>query len=588
MPPKHAAESPELSRRKKAAFALLALILAAALLEGALALAGVRPMLFERDPYVGFASSSPLFVEQAGADGQVWMETSKRFLEFFNPQRFPKQKAGNTFRIFSMGGSTTYGHPYSDPTSFNGWLREFLAATAPDRKWEAINAGGISYGSYRVARLMEELAQFQPDLFVIYSGHNEFLEKRIYRKITQEPAALRSLGILARKTRTGTVLAKAVEAAVRPRSSEPETVLGDLPQTLLDNALGPTEYRRAEQDREQIFAHYQFNLERMIGLARAAGARVIFVNPASNLRDCSPFKSEFREGLPEDERQRCAALLRKAREEFFANRAAEAMKIADEAAQIDPSYAEAHYVRGRILEKLGRFSDAREALLRARDEDVCALRAPAAIGKILAQVCREKNVPLIDFQAMADSASENGLTSSKLFLDHVHPTVDGYRMIALEILRTMEREKIGPVAIRTEAIGQATKLVHSRIDARANSFALMNLCKTLGWAGKREEAYRAGEQAARLAPDDARVRYEAGLAAQLARRPAEAIEHFQKVLALEPAHPEAHCTLGFLLESQGDLQGALAQYKLALQHGKPETRARDHYNLTNTQAKLAR
>ena len=55
---------------------------------------------------------------------------------------------------------------------------------------EIINTGGISYASYRVARLMEELLAYQPDVFVIYTGHNEFLEKRIYHKRPSLPTGL--------------------------------------------------------------------------------------------------------------------------------------------------------------------------------------------------------------------------------------------------------------------------------------------------------------------------------------------------------------------------------------------------------------
>src|SRR5689334_21763616 len=163
-----------ISLGKKILFALIALVISLGVLEGVLALAGVRPKLYEKDPYVGFSARVPLFVEERGPDGQELMVTARNKLDFFNPQRFPKHKEAGVYRIFSMGGSTTYGHPYSDPTSFNGWLREYLRATAPDRKWEAINAGGISYGSYRVAQLMEEIIQYQPDLFIIYTGHNEF------------------------------------------------------------------------------------------------------------------------------------------------------------------------------------------------------------------------------------------------------------------------------------------------------------------------------------------------------------------------------------------------------------------------------
>jgi hypothetical protein len=53
-----------LSRRKKVAFSAVATLLSLILLEGLLAIFGVRPELSEQDPYVGFSSQVPLFVEQ--------------------------------------------------------------------------------------------------------------------------------------------------------------------------------------------------------------------------------------------------------------------------------------------------------------------------------------------------------------------------------------------------------------------------------------------------------------------------------------------------------------------------------------------
>ena len=93
-----------------------------------------------------------------------------------------------------MGGSTTYGRPFDDATSFCGWLRELLPVADPSRQWELINAGGISYASYRVAALMEELADYQPDVFIVYSGQNEFLERRTYSGIIEMPAPVRGSG----------------------------------------------------------------------------------------------------------------------------------------------------------------------------------------------------------------------------------------------------------------------------------------------------------------------------------------------------------------------------------------------------------
>ena len=41
-------------------------------------------------------------------------------------------------------------------------LRAFLPAVDAERDWEVVNAGGISYASYRVVRLMEALADREP------------------------------------------------------------------------------------------------------------------------------------------------------------------------------------------------------------------------------------------------------------------------------------------------------------------------------------------------------------------------------------------------------------------------------------------
>ena len=163
---------------KKSLFALLTTLAFFLLLEGVLWLAGVEIITAGRDPYVGFADNLPLFVPETDADGPIWMTTAANKREWFNVQRFPREKAPGTRRVFCLGGSTTYGRPYDDTTSFSAWLRELLPSATAETRWEVINAGGISYASYRVAALMEELTPYQPDLFVVYTGHNEFLEER--------------------------------------------------------------------------------------------------------------------------------------------------------------------------------------------------------------------------------------------------------------------------------------------------------------------------------------------------------------------------------------------------------------------------
>ena len=103
-------------------------------LEMTLALFGIQPISSTEDPLVGFAGNNPLFVEDQQG-GKTILTTAKNKIDFFNPQTFPKLKQETSYRIFCMGGSTTFGRPYDDRTSFCGWLRSFLQAADPSRNW---------------------------------------------------------------------------------------------------------------------------------------------------------------------------------------------------------------------------------------------------------------------------------------------------------------------------------------------------------------------------------------------------------------------------------------------------------------------
>jgi len=199
-----------MSLLKNIALALVSVFAFLALTEGLLTAIGVDPILYESDPLVGFSSRIPLYV--SAEEGFVHTAPNKR--AYFNYQRFKPEKPEGTFRVFCMGGSTTFGRPYTDQTSFCGWLRVLLRIADPSRKWHVVNAGGISYASYRVAALMEELVEYEPDLFIIYSGHNEFLETRTYQALQEHSPLLLDTRALLNQTRTYSALKRAIDKLI--------------------------------------------------------------------------------------------------------------------------------------------------------------------------------------------------------------------------------------------------------------------------------------------------------------------------------------------------------------------------------------
>ena len=483
------------------------------LLEGGLALFGLKPTLQVEDPFVGFASNVPLFVASEGTEGRQIMTTADNRSKFFNKQQFVKKKPPGTYRIFCLGGSTTYGRPYDDTTSFSGWLRELLPEVDKDKNWEVINAGGISYASYRIAHLMEELVNYQPDLFIIYTGHNEFLEERTYKKIKEIPSAVKHVAAFLAKTRTWSVMQTSLQKlGISPGLGEdkPSNLAGEV-TAILDNSVGLESYTRDVTLKKNVLKHFRLSLERMVAMARSANAQVIFVTPASNLKDCSPFKSEYGTGLKPEDQQHLKELLSKAINEFQQKNLNAALQLVESAASMDPQHATLQFLRGKILFDLQRFSEAERAFRLARDEDIVPLRALTPMRQIVMRVAREQKVDVVDYvdllKRLILQAKGHDITGQEFFLDHVHPTINGHKILAVALINKMiEKDVVQPTAnFDNDLIAAVDKKIRSRIDAARHGYALANLARVYLWAGKSKEAERLASQAIEVSDDDGPV-----------------------------------------------------------------------------------
>ena len=556
-------------RWREPVLAVVALALFFALLEGALALLGVEPVTLREDPFVGFAGDSPLFVPEAG--GGTHLSTSPAKLELFNEQRFPRRKPPGTYRIFCLGGSTTFGRPYDDATSFAGWLRELLPAVDPSRHWEVINAGGVSYASYRVARVMRELADLDPDLFVVYTGQNEFLEERTYAAMRRLPAPVKGIAAALSGTRTwaGMDLLLSRAGLLETAPAESREVLGREVDARLDRAAGLELYRRDDELRARVLAHYRVSLERMVAIARAAGAELLFVTPASNLRSCSPFKSQHTDALDPAGAARSRSLLESARAQIRALGWPRALASLDEAIELDPRFAELHYRRGQALFALGRYPEARQAFERALEEDVCPLRALEGMGSMLRRVAAESSVGLVDFpgllEARLEAAAGHSILGEEDFLDHVHPTIAGHRALALALIAEMRR--LGALAsdaeLPEEVLRRVAARVEGRIDRAGQAVALAALARTLDWAGKDEESRRLAFRALESGLEEASILLMAAKHTALAGDMAGALDLYQRAVRADPLSPTTHYQAGLFSIHRGDLEAAAAHFLLA-------------------------
>jgi len=178
---------------------------------------------------------------------------------------------GESLRVLLFGGSNTQGFP-------EGHLEKVLDSSAPDPGFEVVNLGRQGYGSERVAILLGQAMVLQPDIVLIYSGHNEFVERGFALELAQEwnqPWIARLVDRLSR-LRTLNVLVLALE-----RKPAPATTAGPPPEKKQDRG---DDFRDLSFDRTLVFyEEYRHNLERMLATARSHGAQVMLSTVVGNM-----------------------------------------------------------------------------------------------------------------------------------------------------------------------------------------------------------------------------------------------------------------------------------------------------------------
>ena len=156
------------------------------------------------------------------------------------------------------------------------------------RQYETVNCGGLSYASYRLTAILDEVLGYDPDLVIVATGHNEFLEDRSYQAVKNRARWLN--WAVERGSRLRTVsLARRIVHGEGGGGRADQSWLDSEVEARLDDADGYSSYHRDERWRRNVIEEYEQSLRRMVNTCRQAGVPLIFVNLGENLRDCPPF-----------------------------------------------------------------------------------------------------------------------------------------------------------------------------------------------------------------------------------------------------------------------------------------------------------
>jgi lysophospholipase L1-like esterase len=108
-----------------------------------------------------------------GAAGQGSETAATNSLGFRGPDFDPSKPPG-TFRVITLGGSSTFGFHNTDTGTYPYQLQQRFREPIDGRRIEVINAGFPYYTTASIRSLLEsELGAYDPDLLTLYTAYND-------------------------------------------------------------------------------------------------------------------------------------------------------------------------------------------------------------------------------------------------------------------------------------------------------------------------------------------------------------------------------------------------------------------------------
>lgn len=409
-------------------------------LECALRILNPKELTAHFDPLIGFSSNQTLF--EKNSTNETYLIRKER-LRAFAQNTFSVEKGKDTYRIFCLGGSTVQGRPYSVESSFTTWLKIALQTYYPNRNFEVINCGGVSYASYRLVPILQEcLDHYEPDLILICTGHNEFLEDRSYHFTKKFAPKIGPLFQVARKSR---LIQSVISFSHQKNALETtQSILNPKVNAILDYERGIERYKRNETWRTNVETHFQFNINRMLRICEDRNIPAMLISPCYNLKDSPPFKSESTAGMTERTSKEWKSHLISASDSMSAD-IEKGINHLQQALYIDKEYAATWYALGQAYLQQGQFQKAHQCFQKSLELDVCPLRINSTLRSTLKQAANQWSVPFYDLQDLANKHSDFGIPGNEFFIDHVHPTIRGHQYIGVALANFIQTNWLNPM-----------------------------------------------------------------------------------------------------------------------------------------------
>ncbi|HAC16111.1 MAG TPA: hypothetical protein DCE78_09240 [Bacteroidetes bacterium] len=311
-----------------------------------------------------------------------------RYYSSFNPSTsiapFSNPRDTSVIRILSLGGSTMAGYPYSHHFSPSALLEINLKKAFPGTTFEVINTSITAFNSFGIVDITSKMAELNPDIIMIYAGHNEF-----YGTMGSASAEGVSTSALLRRSFLNLYPIALFQFSYRfYKKLTTDNSDKSNRKTTMSRLMTSADIPLDESLFKQTMFDFHENLMLIFEYASRNEIPIAIATVVSNLKDQLPL-GENKEAL-------------------------------------NYKYlADSIYVAGDI-------ESARRLYQLARDYDPIRFRAPSHINSIIRGFTQQTGSYLVDIDQSYKYQCASGIEDASCFTDHLHPNYYGYKHIAQE------------------------------------------------------------------------------------------------------------------------------------------------------------
>jgi len=353
-----------------------------------------------------------------------------------NMDFFPVKKSSATFRIFVLGSSTSLGFPYMYNGAFPRMLKYRLQRLYPEKNIEIINLSLTAINSFAVRDMAKDVVNYQPDAVLIYTGQNEYhgtLGVASSGSFAGSQAMI-SFFIWSKKSRLMQLIYNTLYNRKKTDASS------DLNRTLMERMALNQKVEFGSKKYNRGIDQYKANITATLEIFHKKNVPVFIGTLFTNLKDLFPFQS----GNQTTDVKKFNTLLRQGTD-ALENDTATAYKLFLNAYKLDTTHAGVCFRLGKLLYANGDYTTAYTFFLKAKEYDQLRFRAPEAFNVFVGGLSRQfSNVTLVDLTSAFRENSPHGIMGSELLLEHVHPNLVGYGIMADAYLNALQKPGLLP------------------------------------------------------------------------------------------------------------------------------------------------